>query len=168
MGSVAEEIFRRVTCPVLTVGPRVTARQPGKAEFREIIFTTNFGPESLAAAPYAISLAQEFQARLTLLNVVSERIDNRIEPRLIALDRTNRLRALIPAEAELWCKPEFVVEFGKAGENIVKVAQERRADLIVLGAKSAKGHTAAATHLFPATAHTVVCGASCPVMSVRA
>lgn len=168
MGSVAEEIFRRATCPVLTVGPRVTARAPGNAEFKEIIFTTNFGPESLAAAPYAISLAQEFQARLTLLNVVSEHIDGRTEPRPIVLDRTNRLRALIPAEAELWCRPEFVVEFGKAGENILKVARERRADLIVLGAKSAKGYTAAATHLFPATAYAVVCGASCPVMTVRA
>lgn len=168
MGSVAEEIFRRVACPVLTVGPGAMSCSPGEAEFKEIIFTTNFGPESLAAAPYAISLAQEFQARLTLLNVVTEHIDACTDPQLIVLDRISRLRALIPEEAELWCRPECVVEFGRAGENILRVAQERRADLIVLGAKSAQGHTAAATHLLPATAHKVVCGATCPVMTVRA
>ena len=119
-----------------------------RGEFKEIIFATNFGPESLAAAPYAISLAQEFQARLTLLNVVTEHIDSRTDPQLIVLDRISRLRALIPDEAELWCRPECAVEFGRAGENILRVAQERRADLIVLGAKSAQGHTAAA-HLLP-------------------
>src|SRR5437879_4788101 len=67
-GSIAEDIFRRVTCPVLTVGPGVASQAPREVEFKEIVFATNFGTESMAAAAYAISLAQEFQSRLTLLN----------------------------------------------------------------------------------------------------
>jgi len=85
---------------------------------------------------------------------------------MIVLDRINRLRRLIPPDANLWCKPECAVEFGKAAEQILKVAQERNADLIVLGAKSAEGHTAAATHFSSATAHAVVSHATCPVMTV--
>jgi nucleotide-binding universal stress UspA family protein len=166
LGSTAEEIFRRVTCPVLTIGPGVMSQAPNEAEFKEIIFATNFGPESLAAATYAISLAQEFQARLSLLNVVSDRIDSRVDPKMIVLERINRLRALIPPDADLWCRPECVVGFGKGAEQILKVAQERNADLILLGAKSANGHTGAATHFSSATAHTVVSHASCPVMTV--
>src|SRR5690242_7036766 len=71
-GSVAEEVFRRVYCPVLTLGPKVTAPVTGEPRFEQILFATNFGPESLAAAPYAISLAQEFEARLRLLHVMNE------------------------------------------------------------------------------------------------
>lgn len=168
MGSIAEEIFRRANCPVLTVGPGVTARAPGEAEFKEIVLATNFGPESRAAATYASSLAQEFQARLTLLNVVTEQMDSRMEPRLIVMDRINRLRELIPPDAELWCKPECVVEFGKGADQILTVAQERNADLIVLGAKSPAWPSGAATHVAASTAHTVVSHASCPVMTVRA
>lgn len=166
MGSIAEEIIRRVTCPVLTIGPRVAARMPGEAEFKEIIFATNFGMESCAATPYAISLAQEFQARLTLVNVVTERLSS-IEPRQVVMDRINRLRELVPPDADLWCQPECVVEFGKAAEQILSAAKERNADLIVLGAKSAAWPTGAATHVSEATAHTVVSHATSPVMTVR-
>ncbi len=95
-GSVAEEVFRQVPCPVLTVGPKVTAQVIGGPEFRQILFATNFGPESLAAVRYAVSLAQEFKTGLTLLNVVTEHIDARTEPQLIVLDRISKLRALIP------------------------------------------------------------------------
>lgn len=167
MGSVAEESLRRVTCPVLILGPGVPASSAPKLDFKRIIFATNFGPESLAASAYAASLAQEFQAQLILLNVVTDQIDSRVDPQMIVLDRINRLRKLIPPDAEFWCRPECVAEFGKGAEEILRVAQERNADLIVLGAKNAKGHIGVATHFASATAHTVVARASCPVMTIR-
>lgn len=80
MGSVAEETLRRVTCPVLIVGPSVPASRSPEPNFKEIVLATNFGAESLAASAYAISLAQEFQARLTLLNVVTDQINSHIDP----------------------------------------------------------------------------------------
>jgi len=166
MGSIAEEILRRVTCPILTVGPGVTTRAPREAEFKEIIFATNFGPESLAAAAYAISLAQEFQARLTLVNIVAEHLES-IDPRQVVMDRINRLRELVPTEAELWCQPECVVESGKPDEQILNAAKERNADLIVLGAKPVAWPTGPATHVSRATAHTLISHAACPVMTVR-
>ncbi len=74
MGSVAEEVFREATCPVLTIGPKVSAGASHEAEFKEIVFASGFNPESLAA-PYALSLAQEFQARLTLVHVAPQVAD---------------------------------------------------------------------------------------------
>src|SRR6202142_1476859 len=59
LGSVAEEIFRCSTVPVLTIGPSVRKGTHKGARFRRILFATDFTPESLAAAPYAISFAQE-------------------------------------------------------------------------------------------------------------
>lgn len=168
MGSLAEEVFRQVACPVLTVGPKVTAQVIGGPEFRQILFATNFGPESLAAARYAVSLAQDFETGLTLLNVMDEEdFDPPADPQAILQNRMCRLRKVIPPGAELKYEPQYVVEFGHAAEQILNVAEERHAHLIVLGAKSANGHTGIATHLARATAHTVVSHATCPVMTVR-
>src|SRR5579863_5877295 len=60
LGSVAEEILRHASCPVLTVGPHVKARSAAKIT-REIVFATDLAKKSPAAAPYAMSLAQETQ-----------------------------------------------------------------------------------------------------------
>jgi nucleotide-binding universal stress UspA family protein len=70
LGSVAERVFRNSPCPVLTVGPRVATDAPREIEFDRVLFATDFSDASLAAAPYAFSLAQEFQARLTLMHAV--------------------------------------------------------------------------------------------------
>jgi nucleotide-binding universal stress UspA family protein len=167
-GSIAEEVFRRVLCPVLTVGPRVTAQVIGGPEFRQILYATNFGPESLAAARYAVSLAQVFETGLTLLNVMDEEnFEPPVDPQVILQNRMGRLRRLTPADAELPGQAQYRVEFGNPAEQILSLANELNAGLIVLGAKSANGHTGTATHLAAATAHTVVSHAECPVMTVR-
>lgn len=166
MGSVAEEIFRQAPCPVLTVGPKAGKTPPG-AEFKEIVFATDFSPESLAATPYAISLAQDYQARLTLLHAVTQDIGPLTSSELIVFDRIDALRELVTPEAELWCRPEFVVKFGQPADCIVETATEKKADLIVLGVRPAEGHLAVSTHIATATAHTVVSLAACPVLTVR-
>jgi nucleotide-binding universal stress UspA family protein len=162
MGSVAEGVFRQAACPVLTIGPKVSAQAPQEAEFKEIIFATDFSPESLAA-PYALSLAQEFQARLTLVHVAPQVAELETDSERILQE----LDSLIPVDAKMWCRPECMVKFGVPAAGILEVAAEKHADLIVLGVRSAAGHVGAATHAAAATAHSVVCGAACPVLTVR-
>ncbi|MBS1841538.1 MAG: universal stress protein [Acidobacteria bacterium] len=165
LGSVAEEIFRTVPVPVLTVGPRSDA---AKATIREILFATDFASEASSAAAYAVSLAQEFQARLTLLHVVSEpKPGDLVSWSDVQESSKQLLRKLIPSEAEDWCKPEFFVERGDPGERILDLANLREVDLIVLGAQPETGVPGAATHLPIATAHKVVANAHCPVLTVR-
>ena len=165
LGSVAEEIFRTVPCPVLTVGPH---SDPAKANIREILLATDFGSESQSAAAYAVSLAQEFQARLTLLHVVPERKPGELVSWFDVQESSKQLlRKLVPAEAEAWCKPEYLVERGDPAERILDLANLRAVDLIVLGAQPEKGIPGAATHLPIATAHKVVAHANCPVLTVR-
>ena len=72
LGSVAEEIFRTVKCPVLTVGPHAGQHSPLGGHIREILYATDFSPESQHAAEFAVSLAEEFQARLVVLHVVAD------------------------------------------------------------------------------------------------
>jgi nucleotide-binding universal stress UspA family protein len=166
IGSVAEEVFRQAACPVLTIGPKVLAQALPEAEFKEIIFATDLNPESRAVA-YALSLAQEFQARLTLVHVVPPHMEPGTYWKHIVEARTRALRGLVPADAELWCRPEYTVKFGVPAAGILDAAAEKHADLIVLGVRSASGHIGAATHAAAATAHSVVSCATCPVLTVR-
>jgi nucleotide-binding universal stress UspA family protein len=167
LGSVAEEILRRAKCPVLTVGPHSPSDPPREAKFRKIVYATDFGEGSQAAAAYAVALAQEHQAHLTLLHVVAHPKAGQLVPaqelEAIALDR---LRALVADEAKLWCEPNVMVRHGVAAEQILDVAEEEQADLIILGLRSAKG-IVLATHLPTAVAHQVISHATCPVLTVR-
>jgi nucleotide-binding universal stress UspA family protein len=177
LGSVAEEIFRRASCPVLTVGPQVSRDVERRLEMKEILYATDFSPESLAALPYAVSLAQEHQARLTLLHVVGE---SKTYLHLYGASRgelmheeqyadsiRRQLRELMPPEAEPWCEPKYMVQHGPEADKIMEAATALGADLIVLGVRGAEGGMAAATHLARPIAHRVVTQARCPVLTVR-
>jgi nucleotide-binding universal stress UspA family protein len=178
LGSKAEEILRQAPCPVLTVGPKIGGTvkltaianegkdlAPLEISLHQIVYATDFSPESLAAAPFAASLAQEFQARLTLLNVIEKYTDMDRRPGPIDL-ALQRLEKLVPEEASVWCSPRPSVQFGPPADCILQEAQDFKADLIVLGVRAAAGHLGAATHLPWATAHKVIARAHCPVLTI--
>jgi nucleotide-binding universal stress UspA family protein len=178
LGSAAEELFRLASCPVMTVGPAVPAEPTGPKEFRRILFATDFGPASLNALPYAISLATDNQARLMLLHVVTPvpildvgpywyTVTDMVEQQKTARVNTlDRLRKLVPPDVNLPSDPEFLVEFDFVPDSIVKIAGDAQADLIVMGVNQSAWARASA-HLPWATAHEVVCHARCPVLTVR-
>lgn len=169
LGSVAEELFRRASVPVLTIGPAVRKGAHRGGHFSRVLFPTDFTPEAQAAAPYAISMAQENEARLLLLNVMRD--PNPGGAGATAQDSIanvmHHLYEIVPESAQLWCQPEATVRFGKPAERILEVAKEADADLIVLGVRDAAGRLGAATHLERATAHQVVAHAACPVLTAR-
>src|ERR1700751_2650880 len=176
MGSVAEEIFRRSPVPVLTIGPHVRSSVHGGGRFHRILFPTDFTDASSAATPYAVSLAQENQSKLTLLHVMRTPQELNDEARndyewkrfeLSVAEAIHRLYETVLKDAELHFPPQSLVEYGNPAERILEGAKERSSDLIVLGVRDASGHIGAATHLERATAHKVVAHALCPVLTVR-
>jgi len=167
MGSVAEKIFRQASCPVLTVGPNVVHQQKSVAEFNQILLATDFGEESQAAASYAVSFAQEHQARLSLLHVLerphAETVDLVSNSDLLI----RRLQGLVPPDAELWCHPEYFIEVGPPAERILQFSGAHGVDLIVMGVRPTYGAVSAVTHLAHTTAQHIVAHAACPVLTVR-
>jgi nucleotide-binding universal stress UspA family protein len=169
LGSTAEETFRKATCPVLTVGPNVSDDTERRLTMKQILFATDFSEESVAALPYAVSLAQEHQSNLTLLNVAGKpEIGDLVHAAQYAESTARRLEALVPKEAELWCVPNCRVEHGQEAVKIMEVATAMGADLIVLGVHRPEGGLGATTHLLRSIAHHVVANAQCPVLIVRA
>jgi len=165
IGSVAEEIFRQADCAVLTVGPRVKGEPAAEVDLKSILFATDFGHGAEKAAAHAFSLAQEHGARLTMLHVIQEATaftEESVRQQREAAVR--RLEKLMPEGAENWCKPVFRATFGAAAEEILTMARETNADLIVMGAKKMKSM---AGHAPFAVAYHVVTKAHCPVLTVR-
>jgi nucleotide-binding universal stress UspA family protein len=176
LGSVAEEIFRQANCPVLTVGPHVARRalsrpQPigqhvtAESNIRTILYPTDFSEESLSAAPFALSMAQEHQAKLVLLHVLEESGEGRLEnpPRFNQL--VADLKEIVPEEANLWCEPEYIVEFGTPAKRILEMSAEVGADLIIMGVRGMRQHSIRGSAA-AFTAHEVVSHAECPVLTV--
>ena len=167
LGSQAEEIFRQAPCPVMTVGPQLARHLPQGTQISEILYASDLSPESANAAPYAISLAQEYQAHLTLLHVITpQRTGDLVAPHELLASSERLLRNMVPAEAEIWCEPKYLVEEGDPSTRILETAQRKGVDLIVLGVRGTAS-LVAATHLIGATAHKVVSQAICPVLTVR-
>jgi nucleotide-binding universal stress UspA family protein len=177
LGSVAENILRHAPCPVLTVGPKVSGHAklpalraggrdlaPAELELQQIVFATNFDQYSLFVAEKAVALAEEFRARLALLHVIEDYSGLGSRPDLME-GSICRLKSLIPNDATLQYLPETMLEFGFASECILKVASEREADMIVLGARAAE--QIGSTHLPWSTTHDVIAQAHCPVLTVR-
>jgi nucleotide-binding universal stress UspA family protein len=165
LGSVAEEILRQSPCPVLTVGPHVNLWSDKEPKMREILYATDLEAEYPVATPYALSMAQENQAHLVLLHVIEEPKAGELvdSPEVVDLKK-RKLQHLVTEQAGLWCDPSCIVEQGPVAEKILDVAKRRRTDLIVLGARPAKG---LATHLNMGTVQKVVSQATCPVLTVR-
>jgi nucleotide-binding universal stress UspA family protein len=159
MGSVAEQLFRQATCPVLTVGPRVRPIIEAPRALNRILYATDFSLESLAAAQCAISVAKENRARLILLHCVHRPKD--LEPMLHAL------RQVVPLGVDLLYPPNCIVECGSPGNEILQVSEQHGVDLIVLGIRSADWRLAAASHFANSTAYKVVTQANCPVLTLR-
>jgi nucleotide-binding universal stress UspA family protein len=167
MGSVAEKIFRLASIPVLTVGPGVSRDQNRVAQFKRILFATDFSDESLAAAPYAISLAQEHEAHLSVLHVLEHPHTGTVDYESNADFIIRRLEGLVSKESGLWFGSNYAVEFGPAEEQILKFADLHNADLIVLGVRAPQGALNTLTHLAHSKSQHIVAHATCPVLTVR-
>ena len=159
LGSMAENVSRSSTCPVITVGPQT--RAGFENSIKTILYATDFSDESRAALPYAVSLAQEFNARLVVTHVAPERlVHDRVHVEGYLM---NRLKGLVPQSHYRWCAIEHVVNFGDPARQILKTAREEAADLLVLGLHTSVQFT---SHFPERLAYSIVCDAPCPVMSL--
>lgn len=169
LGSIAEEIFRMASCPVLTIGPDVPPDLLTHGRFQSVLFATDFSAGSQHALPYAIAFAQESQARLTLLHVLEEgSVTAMYLHDHLAQNARKQLEEMIPVQSRFTSPPDVEVVSGYPVEEILRIARKNQSDLIVLGVHKSSGMGARTSAHLPWTiAHSVVCHAKCPVLTVR-
>jgi nucleotide-binding universal stress UspA family protein len=173
LGSVAERVLRLAACPVMTVPPR--ARKTSALPFKRILCPIDFGDTSKAALELAASLASEGDADLTILHVLEPGADaDPLPSRSFTVPEYHQfrheeacaqLKALIDDEMREWCRPTTRIVRGKPYREILGVATEDSADLIVMGIR---GRNPVDLALFGSTTNQVVRAATCPVLTLRA
>jgi len=140
--------------------------------FRRILYPTDFSENAAAAWPVALQMAEQLGAVLFLLHVApgpSPTPETFLAAEqwreIIAAQRTEaeaELRALVSNAPDV--KAEILVTRGVPFLEIVRVAAERKVDLIVMGTH---GRTGLAHALLGSVAEKVVRMAACPVLTVR-
>jgi len=165
LGSSAEEILRSAPCPVLTVGPHALAGQQWQLD--HILYATDFSAESISGARHAIALANQCDAKLTLLHVVENRKVDELVHEADLIESSRRMLAKLVPEGALRGEIRCEVKIGVPAATILEFAKQTHAGLIVLGARRATGVPGAASHLPIATVHNVIAQAACPVLTMR-
>jgi universal stress protein A len=136
--------------------------------FKRIVVGIDFNAPSLAALEYARSLAKSFESSVSLVHViqpVTTEIYTYSAEMVQNWERAayERLWALFPAEERTTLQGRAEVRVGAAVEEILNFAEERKADLIILGTHG-RGPLG---HLFlGSVAERVVRRAQCPVLTV--
>jgi nucleotide-binding universal stress UspA family protein len=171
LGSVTEKVVRQARCPVLTVPPPAAR---STLPFKRVLCPVDFSEASIVALACAFSIAQESDARLTLLHVFDWPSNDELSlegafdvpafRRKREEEARHRLVALIPEGARNWCSPDPTLRFGKPYREILAVAETERADLVVMGVH---GRNALDVMLFGSNTNQVVRRASCPVLTLR-
>jgi nucleotide-binding universal stress UspA family protein len=141
-------------------------------DLKEILVPVDFSECSRAALRYALPLAQQFGATLTLLNVVDFYLAGELDARFdyarlrddLQIRAGKRLVHLIQQDVGSNVLVDTLVREGRPWKEITDAARKRKADLIILGTHGYSGlkHT-----LLGSTAERVVRHAPCPVLVVR-
>jgi universal stress protein A len=151
----------------------LAAAEASPLKLKEILVPIDFSLPSMKALRYALPMAENFGARITLLHVVEPMIqpDELVAPSEIVEVRSARVKSAwqkLETLGHQTIKPaidsDTVVEVGRPYEEIVAAAKARKTDLIIM---ATRGHTGLKHLLVGSTAERVVRHAPCPVLTVR-
>jgi nucleotide-binding universal stress UspA family protein len=166
IGSVAEQVLRSVYLPVITVGPE--AHLPvDRGEERIVLHATTLRETSRPSAALACRIAAAQKARLVLLHVLPHIPEMERKGLPTGLDSAAMADLRILAEqtgAGCCSAVEPVVAHGNPSIEILALAQERHASLIVLGATR---RSAFENLTRDRTVYRVLAHAHCPVLTLR-
>ncbi len=176
LGSVVESLLHTCARPVLIVPSHLDPHAIAAMSFGRIVCAVDFAAASLDALAFALSIAEEVDGALTLLHVIEmppelarppispdydvSRVRAEAEAAALA-----RLRELVPAQAREYCSIQTAVLEGGAARQILRIAEEQDANLIVLGVH---GRNAFDLAFFGSNSKDVIRHAHCPVLIVPA
>jgi nucleotide-binding universal stress UspA family protein len=177
LGSTAERVIRGAPCPVLTVRMEQADAEQGEGApsmpvtLERILVPVDFSDCSLDALEYAVVVAQQAKASLTLLHV--------LEPVSYGLDFTlgqsrtreqlreswtKRLEELASSLRVIHISVQSRLRGGHPTDSILDTVQTLPCDLIVMGTHGRRGISHA---ISGSVAEAVLRKARCPVLTVR-
>ena len=181
LGSVTEKVIHEAACPVLVVGKAgrrkggfITPSSLEPLSLQTIVLATDFSRTSDRALSYALRWASEWQGRVVLFHAV-EAVPLITQGRVDLFPEYNpsfeqqiaraweKIRHLVPETAGKTCEVIYEVRHGHPKEEILRVAEEKSADLIVMGARG----LGPGKHAWGSNSSAVVRAGNFPVLVVR-
>ena len=176
LGSTAEEIIAEAPCPVLTIRPPqhdFVEHKGTRSEVRlnRVLLCTNFRPSSAAATQVATQLAHQTGAELHAVYVIGDYLEqiSMVFPEG-GLSALSKLRAYVQEHMEQFAhsdagRPKTHIAEGRPYAEIVRLAAEIDADLIVIGT-SVHASIFGGAPALGSEIERVVRNAPCPVLCV--
>jgi nucleotide-binding universal stress UspA family protein len=168
LGSVTERVLRRARCPVLVVrrpahhvASSVHDAEP--VHLRKMLLCADFSDHAQRASKYALSMAKEYGAELTLLHVLED-IPRSTDFQSATEKLVKQLEDFIAPKAREECIVKMMVRIGKPYQQIIQLALEAQSDLVIMGVR---GRGALDTALFGSTTYRVIQLGPCPVLAVH-
>ena len=170
LGRTSERVVRKAMVPVLI------AKAPFSAQARTLLVPTDFSTGARKAAEEALTLASSFGARVIFLHAIdvshiyaattgADMPPHPPPPGVEAQDLELEWEAFL---SDLPLLPQLAWErrtvTGLAASAIVQQAEERQADLLVIGTH---GRTGLAHMLLGGVTEEVIRTAGCPVLTIR-
>lgn len=173
LGSVAENVVRHATCPVITVSHEED-EMFDYPEINKIVVPLDFSEHSYAALPFVANFAKSFGAEVHFVHIV----DQRIHPAYYVMGEQSILQIfpdiMKKSDAKLRefasdalpsnIKVATSVREGSPHSEIIKYANKEKAGLIMMATHGLSGLEKL---LIGSTAEKVVRKASCPVFTVK-
>lgn len=168
LGSVAAKVLRKARCPVLLSrkpGHGVVAPDgaPGSIQLRRILFCTDYSEPARQAGEYALSVAAEYDAEITLLHVLED-VQSLANIQEAITAATRQIDKLIPAGGAKAAKIKTMVRIGRAYEQIIQYASEIQADLVIM---AVRGRNALDLAAFGSTTYRVIQLGPCSTLAVH-
>ena len=168
LGSVTERVLRRARCPVLAVRKPAhhvisSVRDPEPVHLRKMLLCTDFSDHAHRASEYAVSMAKEYGAELTLLHVLED-VPRSTDIESATEKVAKQLEESIAPKTREGCIVKVMVRIGKPYQQIIQLALEAQTDLVIMGVR---GRGALDTAIFGSTTYRVIQLGSCPVLAVH-
>ena len=176
LGSVTERMLRKLPVPVLTVSHLDREKEmhkPGPVPLQRILYATDLSDESEPGLGFAMRLARELDARLTVTHVVEPINSSLLSPEMATYlsefsvkmrdDAKERLSRFVALESDGTVPTTTVLAEGFPADAINKIAAKCKADLIVI---NLQGRGLLDRALLGSTAERVIRTATVPVLSL--
>ena len=170
LGSVAEKVVRLAPCPVLTI----TADAKSISKSKNILVPMDFSDFSKTALNYALEIASQYDAQVTLFHVVEQQI----HPSFYASGASSifeidtQLKQRVISAMKKCCRDldyatvttDYEVVEGRPAHEIVEYTKHKNIDLVVI---ATHGLTGLEHYIWGSTTEKVVRSARVPVLTVK-
>lgn len=141
--------------------------------FKKILWPTDFSRPSMEALKAANEMASRFSAELFVVHVITPipsppgpgSFDVALYTKELEKSARKSLEDIVNNKVAAGVESRYFIRSGNAADEIVRVSEEKKVDLIVI---ATHGETGWRHLIFGSVAEKVVRTATCPVLSIRA